>query len=31
MALVDPNAPPRLADARHITNGFDYDDAAPMV
>jgi len=31
MALVDPNAPPRIAEVRPISDGFGYDKAAPAV
>ena len=31
MALVDPNAPPRIIEVKPSTNGFGYDKAAPAV
>ena len=31
MALVDPNAPPRIVDVKPATNGYGYDKAAPAV
>jgi uncharacterized membrane protein len=31
MALVSPNASPRLADLRPIDDAFDHDDAAPAI
>ena len=31
MALVDPNAPPRLDVVKPISDGLGYDKAAPAV